>query len=404
MFRFIDFKGFAEAELDLDRTPVTVLVGRNGSGKSNAIEGVALLGALARGVELNEITDLGEGGRHELRGGLEDAIRFGQTSFSLGADLSDGRRYHLTVTHRVSDGLLQDGAPVVDSRIRQPAAVTFWEEELHQGGVQVASTKNRQANAHTVRAGLPVVIVVDPVPSLMRSPEPLRVVPLARTGKNLSAVLYCLKVGSEEDQATLARLVSLLCDLPEEPFDAIEFDEMRTPEGLVTDVRLRFVSNKGTQVDARLLSDGTLRALAILTALETAPEGTIVVVEELDNAIHPSRIKRLLKASWETAERRKLKVLVTTHDTALLDAMTPEQMEGVVLCWWDGETRASRMVRLSDLPDPDLVAEPDQLGSNLMREIHRSQLARDYLEQKREGTLARLRALENDETEAEMTP
>lgn len=41
--------------------------------------------------------------------------------------------------------------------------------------------------------------------------------------------------------------------------------------------------------DASLLSDGTLRVLSIAAALLSAPVGTMVVIEEIDNGVHPSR-------------------------------------------------------------------------------------------------------------------
>ena len=61
MHRLTDFKNFARAELDLFE-PLTVLLGRNGSGKTNLIEGVELLATLARGTLLDEITDIDRGG------------------------------------------------------------------------------------------------------------------------------------------------------------------------------------------------------------------------------------------------------------------------------------------------------------------------------------------------------
>lgn len=42
MHYFNNFKGFAQAELDLSQ-PLTILIGPNGSGKSNVIEAVELL-------------------------------------------------------------------------------------------------------------------------------------------------------------------------------------------------------------------------------------------------------------------------------------------------------------------------------------------------------------------------
>ena len=48
-------------------------------------------------------------------------------------------------------------------------------------------------------------------------------------------------------------------------------------------------TNGGVLVDARLLSDGTLRMLAVVTALETVPTGSRIIIEEFDNGLHPSR-------------------------------------------------------------------------------------------------------------------
>lgn len=77
-----DFKNFGYAELDLFE-PLTILLGRNGSGKTNLIEGVGLFAALARGVPINEVTDVGRDGSFEVRGGLESCIRFGARGFQL---------------------------------------------------------------------------------------------------------------------------------------------------------------------------------------------------------------------------------------------------------------------------------------------------------------------------------
>jgi len=76
-------------------------------------------------------------------------------------------------------------------------------------------------------------------------------------------------------------------------------------------------------VDARGMSDGSLRFLAILTALPTRPEGNLLVVEEVDNGLHPSRAQRLLRMLKEVGDKRQVDVVVTTHNPALLDAMGP---------------------------------------------------------------------------------
>ena len=63
-----------------------------------------------------------------------------------------------------------------------------------------------------------------------------------------------------------------------------------------------------TKVDARAMSDGTLRFLAILTALLTIPEQSQLLIEEVDNGLHPSRsamlINMLRTVGQGTAYRR----------------------------------------------------------------------------------------------------
>src|ERR1051326_52074 len=80
-----EFKNFEHAELDLFK-PVTFLIGKNGSGKTNAIEAVELLANIAHGRPLYEIADIGRGsGGFEVRGGLPGCARNGR-EFSLGFD------------------------------------------------------------------------------------------------------------------------------------------------------------------------------------------------------------------------------------------------------------------------------------------------------------------------------
>jgi AAA15 family ATPase/GTPase len=68
------------------------------------------------------------------------------------------------------------------------------------------------------------------------------------------------------------------------------------------------------------MSDGTLRFIAILIALMTRPEKSLLIVEEIDNGLHPSRSGLLIKVLRELGEKRKIDLLVTTHNPALLDA------------------------------------------------------------------------------------
>jgi len=92
-------------------------------------------------------------------------------------------------------------------------------------------------------------------------------------------------------------------------------------------------------------------------ALLSAPEYATVIMEEIDNGIHPSRAGTLLKNVQMIAEARNLAVLITSHNPALLDALPASAIPDVVFCYRDPKEGDSRLVRLEDLPNyPDLVA------------------------------------------------
>ncbi|MHC5833239.1 MAG: AAA family ATPase, partial [Nostoc sp.] len=88
-------------------------------------------------------------------------------------------------------------------------------------------------------------------------------------------------------------------------------------------------------IDARTMSDGTLHFIAILTALLTRPEASQLVIEEIDNGLHPSRAELLVRILREIGTERKIDILLTTHNPALLDALGPEIVPFVVVAHRD---------------------------------------------------------------------
>ena len=84
MHRIMAFKGFKDVSIDLMQ-PFTLLIGPNGSGKTNVIEAIELLSFIARGHPLYEIADVGrtETGL-QIRGGLQACCLMGGDTFMLG--------------------------------------------------------------------------------------------------------------------------------------------------------------------------------------------------------------------------------------------------------------------------------------------------------------------------------
>lgn len=158
-----------------------------------------------------------------------------------------------------------------------------------------------------------------------------------------------------------AAILGFIQSLPEQDIAGISF--LEEPRG---GVMVKLTETFGAQTrdyDASLLSDGTLRVLSIAAAMLSAPEDSLVVIEEIDNGVHPSRARHLLKNIRDIAERRRLRVLLSTHNPALLDALPDSALPDVVFCYREPKDGSSRLLRLQDAPDyPELIAQ-DSLGA-----------------------------------------
>lgn len=426
MHVFSNFKGFLDANLDLFK-PLTIIIGPNGSGKTNVIEGVELLSFLVHGRPLHEISDIGKGERKglEIRGGLQacpyrDSDSFSFTFLANIQFLGRNRPFIYSLEVRVrpkprisfeqlvftDDNTLifqtESGTKSTtsgDVRVeynnfarggRKPKA-------LVSANVSVISQYKDFAHGNTkydqcaglvngIMRYLRSSFVFDPNPKLMHGYERIGDDTLSRDGSNLSAVLYSLYNGNKEQQKSLGRLLKWISQLPEEPYVSWEFVDTK-----LGDVIFALRESSGLLADARLLSDGTLRCLAVMTALETVAENSRVVIEEFDNGLHPSRVEVMIKAIDSCCKRRKLNVLVTTHNPATLNALQPDQLLGVVFCAWDNKSQAFKLINIHELPRYDEFLERGRLGDLVTRRIVEKYLAPDFEEKQKEKALEWLR-------------
>ena len=436
MHFFENFKNFAKAQINLFQ-PLTILIGKNGAGKTNLIEGMEVFAHLAQGTPLHQFSDVGKGGKCEVRGGLGNCVGFRHgRNFNLRLGdaritLSNPKRRHFDFDYSINVENKKNYAPVLmreeltlqekgSSSIRtlfsaqrkhgatgtldvrydnfyhgpnpnlgvsSERSVLSRYEEITATDIS-ASPKRKDARevVDFLRKYLQASYIFDPDPKSMRGYERIIAVDdhaeLSRNGSNLSAILHAvLKKGDKEK---LHRITKVISHLPEEPFADIDFAV--TP---LRDVMLGFYAsgNGGEKrlIDARLLSDGTLRMLAVLTALETAPEHSRIVVEEFDNGLHPSRVNNLVSHVAETAIRRRLNILITTHNPAFMNALDDKQMKSVVLCHRDSQSGYSNLTRLMEVPDADIMMLGGSLGDLVTREVVEKYLASDAIEKRRES-------------------
>ena len=196
------------------------------------------------------------------------------------------------------------------------------------------------------------VIFLDPRPKEMRGYCFVNETRLAEQGQNLSGVLFNLC----RDPRKRERLLEFIRDVPEQDIEDIGF--IRTERGEVMLALQETFGGEAREYDASQLSDGILRILALATAVLTAGENSIVVVEEIDNGVHPSRVEQLLERIAQCAKERGLQILITSHNPTLLDVLPKAAVPQVVFCYRDPVSGSSRLIRLDHIPEyPKLVVQ-----------------------------------------------
>ncbi len=415
------FKSYQGATLKL--APLTALIGANAAGKSNAVEALRLLSWIAAGDRLESIRHALQDDRG-IRGNVSNLARREESVFRLSCSTTaaEWNLYSISIEVRdegdlhITDEWLTGGgmtshAPLFEvvtpstgssgdlqvaynnfargkkPQIRcndQTAVLCQLMSSARFYGHHTKAQQAIPAATGRLHRELSSITFLDPRPSLMRGYSFKTDQHLAESGRNLSGVLYNLW----QKQENRAELLEFVRALPEQDITEIGFIE--TPRGDVMVTLTETFGGGSTQYDASLLSDGTLRVLAIAAAMLSAP-GSVVVIEEIDNGVHPSRAGQLLRQVSHLAKERNLRVLISSHNPALLDALPDDAVPHVVFCYRSPQDGSSRLVRLTDLPDyPELVAQ-GSIGHLMTRGLierfakerpdpeHRRRRAREWL-------------------------
>lgn len=383
------FKSFANAEAPFG--PFTVLVGANASGKSNVIEALRLLAELL-GDWGKVDTVLRDGGT--VRGGTSEVARNGCDTFSLRTQWSRPSlrsvHHELTCAVRPVVAIRSERAfdpndasawlratagskalPAVDGGTSDPTSTLEWpvsqdpsvspmqqaisaRSSLVWGTFQYAGNAPAREVARRLSDELSVVRYLDITPSLMRDYVEQEITHLDAQGAALSPILYRLCQDADQKR----ELVDWLTALCAPELADIEFS--RTEEG---SVMLRLVEKDGTKVSARSLSDGTLRFLGELTAVRTAPRGSVLLMEELGRDVHPRRMHLLVQYLESAVEERGIQIVATTHSPDVLEALSPRARADAIVLGRIPSRSGTLMRRLGDLTNFEEVVGRRGLAS-----------------------------------------
>lgn len=407
-----NFKSFAEAEIRL--RPLTVMIGANASGKTNFIEALGLLGWMAKGRALSQIHSAVRDGELRLRGSLQRLTQHGNNRpIDFEVELDVGEPLQLVLELSIDEtglAINQETLTAQTSAIytakpsrRKYLSVVSSEANftpyMHNPRMPVFTTapavvpwsETRRSQLTRLNSCIERLAVFHPNPDKMRDyVNSADWTDYRSDGANLSAVAHHLC-----QQSHAENILEFIRSLPEQNIRTIDFITV-AERG---DVMLRLLESFGNEdhwQDAAVLSDGTLRALAIAAAIMSS--GSLLIIEDIDDGVHPSRLGRMLELIRAHAEERNIRVLVTTHNPALLDALPDAELRHVIACYRDPEQGDSRLIELGQLNEfPALVAQ-GPLGQLVTEGIVDRALKHDRTDEQRAAdALAWLAQLEASE-------
>lgn len=361
--RLDGFLSFAPGSPPIELRPLNVLIGPNGSGKSNLLEAFSLLSSLSQGEAFQAALRAG--------GGASEWLWRGGSSSSIGLQLGGEQRrcfdYEVTWAPRGSGGMQ---ATILDeSFLEQPSA--------HGSAMTYFRTDGAKVEVSTQYVG----------PS---GPSPYKTESIDRHFfKDSTSILSQRNTpGSYPDNIWLGEQLARMSEFRDWTFGrfaaprSAQRTDMPTDgllpggsnlgmmlqelshRGLLDDLNARlrqflpravrlttrivggailpYLQEEGEQnpIPATRLSDGTLRFIALLVTLLSAPSPPLVCIEEPELGLHPDSLSLVAELLIEASARTQL--IVTTHSDALLSYLSLEP-ESVLVCEHLGGTRVRRL-------------------------------------------------------------
>ena len=151
----------------------------------------------------------------------------------------------------------------------------------------------------------------------MRLPNPVKAVhDIGPMGEDLAAFLNNLKAHNIDQFQSIEKSLNKM--IPSITGINVNVNE-------IGEVELDL--QEGTKhISARVLSEGTLRIIGLLTLVGGKEPPTLIGIEEPENGIHPRRIKRIAKFLESRMILKDIQLIATTHSSVLPDLIPPESL------------------------------------------------------------------------------
>jgi len=346
----LDIKGFRSLK-DVSWQPgdLNVVIGQNGTGKSNLLRIFELIAASAQGRLSKHIQAAGGMGAIVWDGvspSISIRLVFEQLNYEYEMELS---RIGQSTSYRVqsesltgSEFWIRDGQ-VSTKHIERSDGQDFYRylpfEQLEKKEVSPEETLlsvpfpvnpditmfrdelNKITVYHYLNVGQDSKIRQAPVARFEKQVEP--------DGQNLVTVLHTLYTGNREFERNIDDAMRAAFG---HDYEKLVFPPA-ADQRVQLRVRWRTLQREQSAAD---LSDGTLRFLLLLTVLTAPDPPMLIAIDEPETGLHPAMYPIIAEFAAEAALRTQL--VFTTHSPQFLDAFTENKPTTTVATWENGET------------------------------------------------------------------
>lgn len=339
------FRSIPSEKVDFDN-PV-FLVGRNGSGKSNFIDAFAFL-AEAMATPLQAVFD--------KRGGIA-AVRNRTSGRSYPPNLGLGVEFG-ALNARVELGRYAFEVRALPNYgfevVREQCLVVASDGRRHwfdRGKKRFSSTLNGlEPSLEPSSLALPVVggearfapllralagmrtYAIEPG-KLREMQDPDSGISVRADGSNAASVLQEIERHCPEDAARICEILATIVP------STLRVRPKKHGNKLSMLFTQEWGEQKRLRFDAFSMSDGTLRAVGLLTAVFQRPAPSLLAIEEPEATIHPGALGAVLDLLRHASQR--MQVVVSTHSPEVLDAEWIRDSHLRVVDWQEGATRIS---------------------------------------------------------------
>lgn len=290
-----NFKSIADITL-VEPNPFTVFVGSNGAGKSNIFEALEYVNAHTK---INFNVDSIFGGAESIYPFRENPIKDADYIFQCIAEFNHG-------TSGISANIIEDA-----KHMSSDFSENLLKEQIDKKIIdQEFSNEINQYHKNFSR-----IFISDNKKQKFPLHDSTR---LSSDGSNLEKVLERI-LSIDHKKEELIEWLSLF--VPE--FENIIVHKNELDGNSVLSIK---ENHTNKHFNKKLISDGTLNILCLLTAVYQSNKPQFILIEEPENGLNPYVVKKLVNFFRTQCEEKGHYIWLNTHSQSLVSQLTPEEI------------------------------------------------------------------------------